>query len=108
MGSTSIYICNNCGREFRASGGGGFVFSELRCECCDRVVSVSREDWPSERDLDPCDGPAKYATRVDLESARSEFKCPQCKIALRDDLGPMCRACKSRDLSVKEIEVLYD
>jgi phage FluMu protein Com len=108
MGGTAIYICNNCHREFRASGGGGFQFFELRCERCDRVVSVPRENWPSELDLEPSDGSAKYASREELESAWAEFKCPRCKIALRDDLGPMCRACKSRDLSVKEIEVLYD
>ena len=108
MGATAIYICNNCHREFRASGGGGFVFVELRCGRCDRVVSVPREDWPRESDLEPGDGPAKFASREELEMAQAKYKCPRCKCALRSDLGPMCHACKSRDLSVKEIEILYD
>jgi len=35
-------------------------------------------------------------------------KCRKCGGDLRDDLGPMCFKCKSRDIEEKEIICLYD
>lgn len=84
MGVTGIFICKNCGNEFKASDGGGFHFTRLRCVDCGRVKDV-------ERDLP--DAPEK---------------CDNCGGEMKDGLGPKCRKCGSRDTELKEPHIFYD
>jgi len=84
MGVTAIYKCKKCGNKFKADDGAGMCFVLFRCVNCDTTKSVDR---PIKGDVG---------------------KCLKCAGELREDLGPMCQKCKSRDVEEKEIICLYD
>jgi hypothetical protein len=86
MGSEGIYKCRKCGNEFTARCGGGFHFKEYRCVECDGVKPLPREPL-TEKALGICD---------------------LCGGQLKDDIGPMCPACRSRDVEEKQCLILYD
>ena len=43
MGSSTGYICNQCGTAFRVRSGGGFFFDMLHCDRCGQAQDVSHE-----------------------------------------------------------------
>jgi len=44
MGASWNEICNDCGKKFRASNGGGFVFHLLHCDNCGGEKKISFMD----------------------------------------------------------------
>lgn len=89
MGYEAIFRCRQCGREFKSRVGGGVHFRLLRCVNCDRLVEVETESTGRE--------PPPQVT-----------SCPRCGGKLRDDLMPMCRRCRARDVEVVRTLILYD
>lgn len=96
MGQIAICKCKKCGNEFQANGGGGFLFIEFRCVNCDIVKLVKCNDrhvlpekWkpPTKEETGPC---KNYGGE------------------LKDNLKPMCPACKSRDVEEIEVLISYD
>lgn len=95
MGHIAIYKCKKCGNLFKSREGGGFHFIEYRCVNCDNIKTVkSDRTVPSEKYKPP--------TREEIGL------CDKCGGELREDLKPMCPACKSREVEEKEILMLYD
>lgn len=95
MGQKAIYKCNKCNNEFKSQEGGGFSFIEYRCINCDTIKAVKGDRRVSSEDYKP---PTKEKIGV----------CEKCGGELKDDLNPMCPKCKSRDVKVKEILLMYD
>ncbi|RKX33271.1 MAG: hypothetical protein DRP22_00675 [Verrucomicrobia bacterium] len=92
MGVKGIFQCRRCGHRFRARAGGGFNFRLFRCEDCDRTVVVGNPIWP---DMPGTGDPVPE-------------KCEYCGGRMRDDIPPMCRKCRSRDVELVVTEMLYD
>ena len=111
MGQVAIYKCDKCEQRFETSGGGGFRFVELRCEQCDRVYRTPRSEWPSGLNLASMledAASAQFASRDDVEEARSRFVCADCHVQLRDDLLPKCPSCGSRSVEIETTLMNYD
>jgi hypothetical protein len=53
MGHSGIYKCKDCGNEFEAREGGGFVFIEYRCVNCDKIKNVHSNRRVSSEDYKP-------------------------------------------------------
>ena len=87
-----IFRCRQCGHRFRARHGGGFNFRLFRCENCDRTLTVGN---PLSPDMPWTGDPVPE-------------RCEYCGGRMRDDLGPMCRNCRSRDVELVEAEIWYD
>ncbi len=84
MGNSAIFTCNRCKNEFEADDGGGFQFAMYRCVDCDLTMHVP------------------------LDKRSQKYICKRCKGEMRDDIGPMCPKCLSRDIKLKEITLYYD
>ena len=95
MGIEAIYKCRKCGKEFKSRGGGGFHFFEYRCVNCDTIKIVK-----SDRTVPPGEYKPPSKEKIGV--------CKKCGGELRDDLAPMCPACKSREVEVKEVLLEYD
>jgi hypothetical protein len=44
MGSSTGWICKDCGSHFTTRHGGGFFFDLLHCDACGRTRNVSHQD----------------------------------------------------------------
>ncbi|MDD5590515.1 MAG: hypothetical protein PHY18_01130 [Dehalococcoidales bacterium] len=86
--------CLDCGYEFSASEGGGWLFSLYRCVKCDRTKQVTIRNEMG--------GPLMPVDYKEIST------CKWCGGELRDDIGPMCRKCKNRNTEQIEITVFYD
>ncbi len=95
MGQEAIYKCRNCDNEFKSREGGGFLFTEYRCVECDYIECVEVNNAVP---LEKYKAPTKEQVGV----------CKKCGGELREDLKPMCPACRSRDVEEKEVEIFYD
>lgn len=85
MGYHGIYTCQDCKNEFEAREGGGIRFIEYRCVNCDVIKKIfSNQHVPI----------AKYVK----PTAAQVGVCDKCGGELRDDIHPMCPACKSRNV----------
>ncbi len=97
MGSRSTYRCLNCRNTFIARRGGGFCFIEYRCVNCDTIKSVKCMNRGVSLD--------EYWEPPNPEQIGV---CPKCGGELRDDIGPMCPECKSRDIECLGTHLNYD
>lgn len=95
MGQKAIYKCNKCGNKFHSQEGGGFTFIEYRCISCDTIKAVKSNRGVSSGDHKP-------PTKKEIGT------CSKCGGELQDNIRPMCPKCKSRDVRVKEILLMYD
>lgn len=85
----AVYKCNKCKNKFESQEGGGFLFDELRCEKCDeikRVEVIGKNDRKPKEKIGNCVCGGKFLS----------------------GLRPMCRVCKSRDISVEKDLLHYD
>ena len=94
MGHEAIYKCNKCGKTFTACEGGGQYFDEYRCVQCDGIKQVMLHDLKNEELTSP--------------SNEEVGVCLFCNGEVRNDIKPMCRKCKSRDVTVEKILMKYD
>ena len=94
MGTTGRWRCLDCGNDFNAREGGGFYFSLYRCVNCDRTKEVTTAK-------------CENGEFIPIEH-EDPGKCSRCGGELSDDIGPMCRKCKSRNVELIEITMFYD
>ena len=98
MGTEQTYKCKKCGKFFRAHGGGGFTFDEYRCMLCDAIKTVKTRDKgvPDEEYIPP--------TKEEIGV------CDKCGGGLKNDTGPMCPKCGSRDIDETDLGTIisYD
>lgn len=94
MGQEGYFKCRNCGSMFKSRMGGGIICVEYRCVKCDRIKEIE------------C---GERGTPSYHEPTKEEIgACAHCGGEMRDDLGPMCRKCGSRDVEIDEITMFYD
>jgi len=98
MGFTAIFTCLECKNEFTARSGGGRFSDLYRCVACDAIVSVPRYRIHGDGMFEPVE-------RADISPNK---RCEKCNGELRDDLGPMCPKCKSRNIEVKRTICRHD
>lgn len=70
-------------------------FAEYRCVRCDWTKGIKSDQTVAPEDYKP-------------PSKKKIGKCRKCGGKLREDLKPMCRKCKSRDVEEKEVRVHFD
>jgi len=89
MGIKAIFHCNGCGNEFEANEGGGFYSEEYRCVDCDSIKNVKTDNMGE-------------------PIPQKNLRCRKCKGEMQKNLHPMCKKCKSRDVTVKKTLINYD
>jgi len=94
MGFESVYRCRGCGHTFRAREGGGFVFDLYRCVDCDSTKSIVTRSHPHGERTTPTE------KQIGI--------CRRCGGELRNNLRPMCRKCRSRDVEIGDTLMCYD
>ena len=94
MGQAGYFKCNNCRNRFKSRMGGSTICIEYRCVACDHIkeITTSQRGTPDFRE----------PTKEEIGT------CSRCGGEMRDDLGPMCRKCGSRDVEIDEITMFYD
>lgn len=137
MGRIAIFRCQACSHEFRSLEGGTTLSILLRCEECDATEPVDADDYPREfhpKRVLPHTPPKDWtrsqadwtlfrqnlrATEEDNAArqkeverhnakVRKDWRCPRCNGSMREDLAPMCPACKSRKVEVKQVLAFLD
>lgn len=103
MGSVNTATCNDCGHTFRVSGGGGFLFYELRCEKCGASKQI-RHDEVNIEVSDAKSGMGKH-DRSEIERLAGSCRCGG---RFTFDAKPRCPKCKSVDIEVGEPTLFYD
>jgi len=92
MGQQGQATCRDCQHSFRLSTGGGFVAQIVCCEDCGRGESVFHNQEP----LGGGDPEAVVGT------------CSRCRSDLRLGAPPRCPQCRSAELEVGPMDLLWD